>query len=387
MLGCLSCFSHRRAQEKTKVIDNTLNASGIFAIGQHHDKKTPTFEDTYEIRYQIGQGKTGQVFVAKKKRSMYHNSAKTLVEKQQREREERECDDEVAVKIIRQEYLSTPNRIEAIQSELSILAHVNHPGILRLRNVFQDDNKIAIVTDRATGGEILDAICRPGAPRVCESDVAAIIRQLLSVLAYLHLNGITHRDIKVENILSKSQKLQDGVLLIDFGLAHMGTIGGREMSGMNGTPHYMAPEMYRKHGVYDFAIDLWSLGVVTYVLLFGQYPFDARFLSQIEDKVVKGEFKYPPELESKVSQQAKKFIEYLLVRNPHERPPAAMALQHPWLQVDASSTVPFTDEHMAALTKFLESKKVFASPASKEYVPPEPVREEESLYMKDKTNQ
>ncbi|CAI5747115.1 unnamed protein product [Peronospora destructor] len=371
MRRCLSCFCRPRAQAQGEYTseDSALAVSGILALG-HYGKKAPLLEDTYDILYQIGEGKTGQVFAAKKKRPHYRNRVTTWAEEQQRKRER---DEEMAVKIVWQEYLSTSNRIEALQSELAILAQVKHPGILRLRQVFQDDDKIAIVTDKATGGEILDAMCRPEAPRVSESDVAEVIRQLLSVLAYLHLNGITHRDVKVENILCKSEKVQDGVLLIDFGLAHMGTIGGCEMSGMNGTPHYMAPEMYHKHANYGCAIDLWSLGVVTYVLLFGQFPFDARFLSQVEDKIIKGEFEYPAELESQVSQQAKKFIEYLLVLNPRERPPAAMALQHPWLQMDASSTASFTNEHMAALAKFSESKKAFVPPTLNKYMLPEPV--------------
>ncbi|KAF4318738.1 hypothetical protein BBO99_00005493 [Phytophthora kernoviae] len=277
------------------------------------DKKQPSFEEQYELLYQIGEGKTGQVFVAKRKTPHYRSRAKTLAEEQQREREEQECNKELAVKFVRQEYLSTPNRVEALQSELSILGRVKHPGILRLRQVFQDDDKFAIVTDRATGGEIMNAVCRPGAPRIRECDVADLVTQLLDVLAYLHLNGITHRDVKVENILCKTQDLRDGILLIDFGLANMGTVGGMEMSGMNGTPHYMAPEMFHKHNHYGCSIDLWSLGVVTYVLLFGQFPFDARFMSQVEDKILKGAFEYPKELESLVSHQAKKFIEYLLM--------------------------------------------------------------------------
>ncbi|KAH7484709.1 putative myosin light chain kinase [Phytophthora ramorum] len=370
MLRCLSCFNRRAPDDTTE--DSSLAASGILGIG-HHDNKSATFEDTYDTLYQIGEGKTGQVFVARKKRPHYRSRAKTLAEEQQRERESRECDEEVAVKFVRQEYLSTPNRIEALQAELAILARVKHPGVLRLRQVFQDDDKFAIVTDKAMGGEVMDALCRPGAPRVRECDVAEVVRQLLSVLAYLHLNGITHRDVKVENILCKTKDLRDGVLLIDFGLAHVGTVGGSEMSGMNGTPHYMAPEMFHKSGSYGWAIDLWSLGVVTYILLFGQFPFDARFLSQVEDKIIKGEFEYPAELEHTVSHQAKKFIEYLLVLNPRERPPAAMALQHPWLQVDSSAAEPFSDEHMAALAKFSEGKKVFVPPASTEYMPPEHV--------------
>ncbi|KAG7401325.1 hypothetical protein PHYBOEH_001741 [Phytophthora boehmeriae] len=378
MLRCLSCFS-RRPQD-----DSDGDRMTGITIGLQ-DKKQPPFEDQYELLYQIGEGKTGQVFVAKRKAPNYRGRAKTLAEEQQREREQQECSKELAVKFVRQEYLSTPNRVEALESELSILGRVKHPGVLRLRQVIQDDDKFAIVTDRATGGEIMDAICRPEAPSICERDVAEIITQLLDVLAYLHLNGITHRDVKVENILCKTRNLRDGILLIDFGLAHMGTVGGMEMSGMNGTPHYMAPEMFHKHNHYGCAIDLWSLGVVTYVLLFGQFPFDAKFMSQVEDKILKGEFQYPKELESQVSSQAKKFIEYLLVLNPRERPPAAMALQHPWLQADTASSTPFTDEHMAVLSSFSEGKKVFVPPtsAANQFVPPEPVAHHEYVIYEE----
>ncbi|TDH67480.1 hypothetical protein CCR75_008233 [Bremia lactucae] len=372
MLRCLSCFSRHGTTK-----DDNEPASSSAQLGfSRNNKKELKFESAYETLRQIGEGKTGQVFVAKKKRPHYRSRAKTLAEQQQREREERKCDEEVAVKFVRKEYLSTPKRIEALQSELAILKRVKHPGILRLRKVFEDEDKFVIVTDKATGGEVLNAICRSGNPRICECDVAEIIRQLLSVLAYLHLNGITHRDVKLENILCKTENFRGGVLLIDFGLAHMGTVGGTEMTGMNGTPHYMAPEMFHKNGSYGCAIDLWSLGVVTYILLFGQYPFDARFMSQVEDKIIKGEFKYPSELEPLVSPQAKKFIEYLLVLNPRERPPAAMALQHPWLQKDSSPAIPFRDEHVAALVSFCAGKHSFEPPAPTEYVPPEPIPKE-----------
>ncbi|CAI5743068.1 unnamed protein product [Hyaloperonospora brassicae] len=400
MLRCLRCFRRRKAQEdggQTTEDGGSATAfvpahSSTFASGQL-DKSlvetAATFEDTYDTLYQVGEGKTGQVFVVKKKKKGPQQSqlqsragaAEPLAENQLREREWE--DHEVAAKVVRQEYLSTPNRVAALQSELAILARVQHPGILRLRQVFQDDDKVVIVTDRALGGELLDAIARPDAPRLRECDVAEIVRQLLRVLAYLHLNGITHRDVKVENILCKSTTWQDGVVLIDFGLAHMSTVGdgSAEMSGMNGTPHYMAPEMFRKTGSYDCAIDLWALGVVTYILLFGRFPFDAKFLSQVEDKISQGEFAYPAELTAQVSPQAKKFIEYLLVRNPGERPPAALALQHPWLQPEAAPSTAFTTDHMTALAKFSEGKKVFTPPATctEEYLPPAPVAKQEGI--------
>lgn len=298
--------------------------------------ETKALEDKYELLEVIGTGKTGQVFRAR------HRQSRT----------------EVAVKIVRTAYLDTPARQHALQSEIAILRSVKHPAVLKLFDVFEDDDKFAIVTERACGGELMPAICSADAPRLRECDVIAVVRELLSVLAYLHAHGITHRDIKMENILCKApadRALADaGVLLIDFGLAHR---GAERMRGMNGTCHYMAPEMFGRASEYGCEIDVWALGVVTYVLLFGRLPFDAKFLSQVEDKIAARDLSFPTDLAPLVSPQATKFIEYLLVVNPHERPPASMALRHPWLRQDSASTDrPFSDYHMTQLRRFVMDK-------------------------------
>jgi serine/threonine protein kinase len=327
--------------------------------------KRKTFEDKYELLQQIGEGKTGQVFVARHRHAASNLSSSKNAE--------------VAVKIVRMEYLNTPARQEALRQELEILAFVKHPAVLKVFDVFQDEEKIAIVTEKASGGELMDAICNPQRRQnLRECDVVFIMRELLGVLTYLHARGITHRDLKMENVLCKSstQNISDGILLIDFGLAHKSRKAGvRDMSGMNGTCHYMAPEMFGRDTKYGCEIDLWALGVMTYILLFGCFPFDAKFTSQIEDKIVACDFSFPEDLAPLVSREAKKFIEYLLVVNPHERPPAAMALQHPWLQTaDAPAmTQEFSAYHMDKLRRFIEGKKVLSQPVDGKmdaYVPP-----------------
>lgn len=337
MFGCLK---HRKRNSST---------AGIIRGGSSKRKDSKALEDKYELLHQLGEGKTSQVFLARHRQSTTSTNA------------------QFAVKLVRMEYLNTQARQDALRQELEILALVKHPAVLKVFDVFQDEEKFAIVTENASGGELMEAICHPAGTsrrRIRECDVVRIVRELLGVLTYLHARGITHRDLKMENILCKSseQKLADGILLIDFGLAHKGRVGAREMTGMNGTCHYMAPEMFGRDSRYGCEIDLWALGVVTYILLFGCFPFDARFTSQIEDKILACEFAFPEDLAPLVSHEAKKFIEYLLVVNPHERPPAALALQHPWLRADAPSmTTEFSAYHMDKLRRFVDGKKAFSS--------------------------
>ncbi|GAB9470736.1 Camk protein kinase [Globisporangium polare] len=332
-MGLLGCVRRRK---------QSANSSSSSTNGRL--SKGKSLEDKYELLGQLGEGKTGQVFLAR------HRQSRT----------------EVAVKLVRMAYLDTPARQEAFRSEIAILRLVKHPAVLKVFDVFQDDDKFAIVSENAGGGELMDAICATGDNSsrrpLRESDVVAIVRELLGVLAHLHTRGITHRDLKMENILVKSsdRNLDNGILLIDFGLAYKGKVGMAEMTGMNGTCHYMAPEMFGRESRYGSEIDVWALGVVTFVLLFGRFPFDAKFLSQVEDKITACDFTFPEDLAPLVSHEAKKFIEYLLVVNPRERPPAAMALHHPWLRADSrSSGTEFSEYHMNQLRKFVEGKKVF----------------------------
>ncbi|KAJ0412503.1 hypothetical protein ATCC90586_006870 [Pythium insidiosum] len=280
----------------------------------------------YERLERLGEGKTGRVFRVRARQTPRY---------------------EAAAKVIRREYLSTANRQAALKQELSIVQRARHPNLLRVFDVFDEPEQVVIVTERALGGEVLDVLC--SSPSWTEMDVMFIVRELLTVLAFLHSQGITHRDVKPENVLCRTTSLRDGIVLIDFGLAHKGRVGAATMTGMNGTCHFMAPEMFGKESRYGSAVDVWALGVVAFVLLFGRYPFDARFMSQVEDKIVAGHYEFPSEMLHEivaghyefpsemlheVSPEAIKFIEALLTVSPNGRPTAEQALRHPWFQLD-----------------------------------------------------
>lgn len=271
--------------------------------------KRRTLSDTYELMDKIGEGKTGSVYAASKRDG---NEGK------------------FAAKLISFEYLSSQNRRQALESEIKILSKLGHRSIIRFVDVFEEKDAFVIVTERAED-ELMTVLCRYYAFQICERDVAFLIHELLDAVSYLHHLGVTHRDIKLENIMCKSRDLHDGIVLIDFGLAHRYSKGNGRPQGMNGTCHYMAPEMFGKDSVYDHRIDIWAIGVVAFILLCGCYPFDAKFMSQVEDQIVSGSFTFPKDVVSVMSDAAKDFISQVLIPDPNSRASAAKHLKHPWV--------------------------------------------------------
>lgn len=248
----------------------------------------------------MGQGKTGKVF--------YAQDPATL--------------ENVAIKVIQREYLCTESRVQALEQEIEILSNVSHPYILQLLKVYRCPQHIALVTPVLHGGEVMKRAT------LDEFQVRRIIRDIANTLVYLHAKGITHRDVKPENMMFSSTEPDSPVILIDFGVSHV----GKEMTGLAGTGHYMAPETFQRDSVYGCEIDIWSLGISTYVLLTsGSYPFDAPFLSQIEDQIATAQVSFPSDCPL-MSQEAKDFVEFLLIKNAKQRPNANQVLNHPWLR-------------------------------------------------------
>lgn len=325
-----SCFSCCSSSAKTREL---RSASG-YRSTTDRGAASLYFEDAYELLELLGEGKTGKVY-----RVRAHQSPRF----------------EAAAKVVRKQYLSTPQRRIAFDHELDVLKRLRHPSVVKLLDIFEDAEQFVVVTERVHGGGLLDVVCAPHAPPLRECDVAFIIHELLSATAYLHKQHVTHRDIKLDNVMCHTTDLRDGIVLIDFGLAQCS--GRGELTGMNGTVHYMAPEVFGRDSRYGNEVDIWAIAVLTFVLLFGRFPFDANFMSQVEDQICAGAYELPRELVGDVSPQAVKFIEYLMVTNPQDRPPAALALQHPWMQIEHVSTRPFSDAHMAQLRAFYNARK------------------------------
>ncbi|CAN8071968.1 unnamed protein product, partial [Agarophyton chilense] len=206
-----------------------------------------------------------------------------------------------------------------------------HPNLVRCHAVYEDERFIYIVMDLLTGGHLLPRITEKHTyyPRYCENDVVTVVRALLRALAHLHANGIAHRDVKPENILYVSQSRDPTVRLTDFGIAHCDA-HNHPATDMVGTPLYIAPEVLLRHP-YGCAADMWSLGVITHILLVGFPPFDDDDLVTLVNKV---KFNRPTLRHPHwrfVSHRARHFVRHLLHRQVPHRLTAQQALAHPWL--------------------------------------------------------
>jgi calcium-dependent protein kinase len=198
-----------------------------------------------------------------------------------------------------------------------------------------------LVQEVVTGGELFDAIIAEG--RFAENKAQMLIKRLVGVMNYSHQKGIVHRDLKPENILLEPDMNLDNMKIIDFGTAVPFKINTKKaLKEVLGTPFYIAPEVLKGH--YTEKCDLWSIGVITFMLLSGKAPFFGKDDHAIFDSVKKGRFEFPAAQWKSVSRQGKDFITKLLTVDYKKRPSAQQALAHPWLS-DIKDTV---DNHEAA---------------------------------------
>jgi len=230
----------------------------------------------------------------------------------------------VAVKIIAKN--QSPEELQLLQREIDILKKLNHRNIIALKDVYDEKDTIYLVMELVEGGELFDQIVSRGT--YSEADAANIIQQILEAVAYMHDNGIAHRDLKPENLLCSGDetntiKVTDFGLSKDFSAASLGTACG--------TPDYVAPEVLKGQH-YDNSVDMWSIGVITYILLCGFPPFYANTDQQIFEKILRIEYSFPSPDWDHISPEAVQFIKRILVPEPSYRPTAVEALQCDWIK-------------------------------------------------------
>ena len=289
-------------------------------------KNTPRVEDEYDIRDEIGSGTCGQV-----RRAIHRQTGKM-----------------VAIKVITlgntpgsmNRKLSNENDHnemkmvdKIIQDEASILQSLNHPYIIKLIDVFIHPKKKAvyIVMELVHGGDLFDRIVEKG--RYTETESRRVMRRLLAAIHYLHEDrDVVHRDLKPENILCVSRHDDVNVKLTDFGLAKSITDDG--LKTFCGTPQYFAPEVLRRQntvagrGRYDKKADMWSLGVILYILLSGAPPFDA---SNSVDAVQEKYLRMQGRKWESISASAKELVVLLLKTDPKKRISVRDACEHKWI--------------------------------------------------------
>lgn len=232
-----------------------------------------------------------------------------------------------ALKLI--DKLKCKGRDDMIYNEVKILKRLKHPNIVKLIEEFDYPKQLYLILELVQDGDLFDAISN--VTKFSEVHVATMIHNLSSALTYLHQRGIVHRDIKPENLLISVQ--EDGsqsVKLADFGLAV--ELDDNPLYSVCGTAFYVSPEMLNETG-YDFKVDVWSTGVICFILLCGYPPFTSENESsqdELFDAILAGDFHFAPPYWSTISQHAKNLIKCMLTVDPDKRFTAEQVFRHPW---------------------------------------------------------
>lgn len=266
------------------------------------------FEDFYEVGEEIGSGQFAKVFKCRHKESGV----------------------EYAGKFIRKRRTRSSRRgvlMEDIRREIAILQEINHENIIRLYEVYENKQSVILVLELVSGGELFEYLST--IERVSEEGTVAFLKQILAGVKYLHDKNIIHLDLKPENILLSSRD-STKIKLIDFGLSRK-LKDGEVVKEMLGTPEFVAPEVINYDPLHT-ASDMWSIGVITYILLTGCSPFLGDDKQETFVNVCSNNYSLDPQLFASTSELATDFIQKLLVRQPEKRLTATDCLNHPWIQ-------------------------------------------------------
>ena len=234
-----------------------------------------------------------------------------------------------AIKIIKKAKVNMDNLL----TEISILSKLSHPSIMQVFEIFEDNINLYIVSEYCKGGELFDIISEKGS--FTEKEACKIMEQLLGGICYSHQNGIVHRDLKPENILMENKSRDLSIKIVDWGCAtHINK--KEKLHETDGTSYYIAPEVLK--GNYDEKCDIWSLGVIMYILLCGYAPFYGEKDEDIYQQVLKGEYDFPKEEWDHVSKEAKDLVKKMIEKEPLKRISALEALQHNWFKKNREKT-------------------------------------------------
>ncbi|EOY23676.1 PREDICTED: CDPK-related kinase 4 isoform X1 [Theobroma cacao] len=313
----MAAIMRRRGSNKPAPVEGTIPEDGEGVVLDKNFGYGKNLGAKFELGKEIGRGHFGHTCWAKGKKGELKGQS-------------------VAVKIISKAKMTTAISIEDVRREVKILKALSgHKHMIKFHDVFEDANNVYIVMELCEGGELLDRILSRGG-RYTEGDAKNIIVQILSVVAFCHLQGVVHRDLKPENFLFTTRDEDAPMKIIDFGLSDFIRPDQRH-NDIVGSAYYVAPEVL--HRSYSVEADMWSIGVITYILLCGSRPFWARTESGIFRSVIRADPNFNDSPWPSVSPEAKDFVKRLLNKDHRKRMTAAQALTHPWLR-DENHAVP-----------------------------------------------
>ncbi|KAK4489460.1 hypothetical protein RD792_005269 [Penstemon davidsonii] len=267
-------------------------------------KKTANLNDQYVLGEQLGWGQFGVI---------------------------RECIDKLsgevlACKSIAKDRLVTQEDVCSIKLEIEIMTKLSgHPNVVDIKAVYEEEDYVHLVMELCAGGELFHRLEKHG--KFSEPEAKVFFRHLMEVVMYCHDKGIVHRDLKPENILLATKSTCSPIKLADFGLATY-IKPGESLHGKVGSPFYIAPEVLA--GGYDEAADVWSAGVILYILLSGTPPFWGKTKSRIFDAVKAADLRFPLNPWDSISNSAKDLIKGMLCRDSSKRLTSQQVLNHSW---------------------------------------------------------
>ncbi|KAG7494949.1 calcium/calmodulin-dependent protein kinase type 1-like [Solea senegalensis] len=302
--------------------------------GNGWKKKTSDIKEHYDFKEVLGTGAFSEVVLAEEKRTQRL----------------------VAIKCIPKKALE--GKENNIENEIAVLHRIKHPNIVSLEDIFESTSHLYLVMQLVSGGELFDRIVEKGF--YTERDASQLIHQILDAVKYLHDMGIVHRDLKVsrretetthlthsiftlvcvslclqpENLLYYSMDEDSKIMISDFGLSKIEG-SGSVMSTACGTPGYVAPEVLAQKP-YSKAVDCWSIGVISYILLCGYPPFYDENDAKLFEQILKAEYEFDSPYWDDISDSAKDFICHLMEKDPQKRYTCEQALQHPWICGDTA---------------------------------------------------
>ncbi|KAK9170618.1 hypothetical protein Syun_002758 [Stephania yunnanensis] len=233
-----------------------------------------------------------------------------------------------------------------------------HPNVIHLYDVYEDSNGVHLVLELCNGGELFDRIVAQ--ERYNEVEAAAVIRQIASGLGALHQANIVHRDLKPENCLFLNKSDHSPLKIMDFGLSSVEEFTD-PVVGLFGSIDYVSPEALSHQCKVSSASDMWSLGVILYILLSGYPPFHANSNKLKQQLILAGDFSFEEHTWKNISSSAKQLISSLLTVDPQKRPTAQALLQHPWVRGDSAKEELMDAEIVSRLQSFNARRKFRAA--------------------------
>ena len=291
------------------------------------------FLELYSLGKELGHGQFGTV---------YECTAKTEGDRAK-----------YAVKVINKNKIKCPDDLGDVQREVAILYLLaGHQNVVCVKDAYEDSKAVYLVMELCTGGELFDRIVELG--HYSEHKAAQMFRSMLDMVHHCHTLGVVHRDLKPENFLL-SAKGDAGILkATDFGLSAFFK-DGDELTDMVGSPYYVAPEVLRRK--YGRECDMWSAGVILYILLGGLPPFWGNNEKEIFDSIMKGKVDFSEDPWPEISHSAKDLVKRLLTHNRAERLTVTQALAHPWLKQGGASEVPLDSAVLKRMRQFANQSK------------------------------